>query len=133
MITNRFNNKDDKQNLLLIIVSAILFYGNEVMKLKIKIPYIGYLLKNHYNDFLGGISFIALVNVILLFSKYNKIKKLKHILIIGLICSIAWELVTPVFVSESIGDFWDVISYGLGFTLYWIIKRYISKDITYKF
>lgn len=131
MIRYHFFTKDDKQNLFLILLSAILFYINEAIKFKIKIPYWGYLLKNHYNDFLGGISFMALINFILFFSKYNKIKKLKIILLIGLMCSIFWELVTPIFVIDSTGDFWDAISYGFGFTVYWIIKRLKNKDKTY--
>lgn len=123
--------KDDKQNLFLILLSAVLFYINEAIKLKVGIPYLGYFLRNHYNDFLGGVSFIAVVNIILFFSIYNKIKKLKIILLIALICSIFWELITPIFLSDSTGDFWDVISYSLGFTVYWIIKRFINKDIAY--
>ncbi len=123
--------KDDKQNLLLISISAILFYVNEAVKFKVEMPYLGYLLRNHFNDFLGGVSFIAVVNVILFFSIYNKIKRLGIILIIGAACSIVWELITPIFLKSSTGDYWDVVSYSLGFTLYWIIKRYINKDKTY--
>lgn len=73
---------------------------------------------------------MALINVILFFSKYNKIKKLKIILLIGVMCSIFWELITPIFIIDSTGDFWDAVSYGLGFTVYWIIKRVKNKDTT---
>lgn len=130
MIRYSLFTEDDKQNLFLISLSAILFYINEAIKFKVKIPYLGYLLRCHYNDFLGGISFMALINVILFFSKYNKIKKLKIILLIGVMCSIFWELITPIFIIDSTGDFWDAVSYGLGFTVYWIIKRVKNKDTT---
>jgi len=131
MIKYNFFTNDDKQNFYLILLSAILFYINEAIKFEIKIPYWGYLLRNHYNDFLGGISFMALINLILLFSKYNKIKKLKIIILIGLMCSIFWEVITPIFKVDSTGDFWDFIAYSIGFTLYWIIKKYKNKDKTY--
>jgi len=114
-----------------VLLSAVLFYINEAIKFKIKTPYLGYLFRSHYNDFWGGVSFIALVNIILYFSIYNKIKNFKIILVFALLCSVFWEVVTPVFVSSSVGDFWDVIAYSLGFTTYWIIKRYINKDKTY--
>lgn len=131
MKSYRSFRKDDKQNLLLVVVSAILFYTNEAVKFKVEVPYLGYLLRNHFNDFLGGVSFIALVNAILFFSIYNKIKKLGIILIIGVGCSIVWELITPIFLDSSTGDFWDAVSYSLGFTLYWMIKRFINKDKAY--
>ncbi|NLL31048.1 MAG: hypothetical protein GX258_08435 [Clostridiales bacterium] len=131
MMKYNFHTRDDKQNILLVLLSAILFYINEGIKFKVDIPYLGYLLRNHYNDFLGGISFMALLNLILLFSKYNKIKKLKLILLVALGCSIFWEVITPIFLVTSTGDFYDFIAYTLGFTLYWIIKRFKNKDMTY--
>lgn len=131
MKSYRSFRKDDRQNVFFVLLSAILFYTNEAVKFKVKVPYLAYLLRNHFNDFLGGVSFIALVNVILFFSIYNKVKRLGSILLIGVACSIVWELITPVFLDSSTGDFWDAVSYSLGFTLYWIIKRFINKDKTY--
>ena len=74
---------------------------------------------------------MALLNVILLFSKYNKIKKLTIILLFGLMSSIFWEVITPIFLVTSTGDFWDFVSYILGFSFYWLIKKLKNKDKTY--
>jgi hypothetical protein len=131
MIRYDFYTEDDKQNVFFILLSAILFYINELIKFKVDVPYLGYLLRNHYNDFWGGFSFMALLNVILLFSKYNKIKKLTIILLFGLMCSIFWEVITPIFLVTSTGDFWDFVSYILGFSFYWLIKKLKNKDTTY--
>lgn len=121
---------DDKQNLLLIFLSSILFYINEHIKFKISIPYLDYILKSHCNDFLAGLSFMALINIILLFSKYKKIKTLKVIIIISILCGIFWEVIAPLFITST-RDFWDMVSYTLGFFLYWIIKRFSSIDTSY--
>lgn len=116
-------SRDDKENLFIILLVATLFCGNQLIKNKINIPYLGYFLKNHHNDFLGGVSFMSVINVILSFSKYNKINNLTTILFIGLMCSVFWEVVTPIYLTRSTGDFYDAIAYCAGFLVYWLVKN----------
>ena len=125
--------KDDKQNFIIVLLSALLFYVNNLIKYKVEVPYLGYILRNHFNDFLGGIAFITVVNIILYLSKYNRIKKYIIIVMFAILASVFWEVITPIFKSNSYGDILDVLSYVLGFSFYWIFKKYILKNNAYTF
>ena len=118
-------NKKQKKDLLFFIVPLILFQVNELIKADVQIPVLGYLLRCHFNDYLGGISFAAYLNFILSLSNWTsfQLTKIQHFLIAGLLCGICWELITPLFIQSSTGDFWDVIAYILGMLTYWFFSE----------
>lgn len=113
-------NKKQKKDLLFFIVPLILFQVNELIKADVQIPALGYLLRCHFNDYLGGISFAAYLNFILSLSNWTsfQLTKIWHFLVAGLICGICWEVLTPLFIQSSTGDVWDVVAYILGMLTY---------------
>ncbi|KMY43370.1 hypothetical protein AC622_03120 [Bacillus sp. FJAT-27916] len=118
-------NRKQKKDLLFFIVPLILFQVNELIKADVQIPVLGYVLRCHFNDYLGGISFAAYLNFILSLSNWTsfQLTKIQHFLIAGLLCGICWELITPLFIQSSTGDFWDVIAYILGMLTYWFFSE----------
>ncbi len=118
-------NKKQKKDLMFFIVPLILFQVNELIKADVQIPVLGYVLRCHFNDYLGGISFAAYLNFILSLSNWTsfQLTKIQHFLIAGLLCGICWELITPLFIQSSTGDFWDAIAYILGMLTYWFFSE----------
>ncbi len=106
----------------------ILNLTNNVFGKGRNIEVVSYILKNHFNDFLGGIAFLAYINFILSFYIKGpiRVKKYYEIFFFACLCSFSWEVITPL-VKESTGDWWDFVSYTLGATFYWLIDRYIVK------
>ena len=85
------------------------------------------ILKNHFNDFLGGIVFLSYVNIMLSFSKYKPVTSLLPVLFYASLCSTAWELVAPKLSPKSTGDWLDVLSYFSGALLYLFAIKFIIK------
>ena len=114
-------NKKQKKDLLFFIVPLILFQMNEWIKADVQIPVLGYLLRCHFNDYLGGISFAGYLNFILSISNWTSFQmtKLWHFITAGLVCGFCWELITPLFIQSSTGDVLDVAAYLLGMLTYW--------------
>ncbi|WP_455660974.1 hypothetical protein [Pradoshia sp.] len=115
-------NKKQKKDLWFFIVPLLLFQVNELIKADVQIPVLGYLLRCHFNDYLGGISFAAYLNFILSLSNWTtfQLTKIQHFLIAGLLCGICWEVITPLFMQSSTGDVWDIAAYILGMLTYWL-------------
>ncbi len=123
-------NKDQKKDLLFFTIPLILFQLNEMIKADVQIPVLGYLLQCHFNDYLGGISFAAYLNFVLSLSNWTsfQLTKIRHFLVAGLLCGFFWELITPIFMKSSIGDFWDIVAYILGMLTYWFFgQKIITK------
>ena len=118
-------NKKQKKDLMFFIAPLILFQVNELIKADVQIPVLGYLLRCHFNDYLGGISFAAYLNFVLSLSNWTtfQLTKPQHFLVAGLFCGVCWELITPLFVQSSTGDIWDVAAYILGMLTYWFFGR----------
>ena len=122
-------NKRQKKDLLFFIVPLILFQVNELIKADVQTPVLGYLLRCHFNDYLGGISFAAYLNFILSLSNWTsfQLTKIHHFLVAGLFCGICWEVITPLFIKTSTGDAWDIIAYILGMLTYWYYGRKLAS------
>ena len=122
-------NKRQKKDLLFFIVPLILFQVNELIKADVQIPVLGYLLRCHFNDYLGGISFAAYLNLVLSLSNWTsfRLTKVRHFLVASLFCGICWEVITPLFIKTSTGDAWDIIAYILGMLTYWYYGRKLAS------
>lgn len=115
--------KTQRKDLYFFIWPLCVYLLNEVIKSKISTPILGYFLRCHFNDLLGGISFAAYVNFILSFSNWTTFRfvKLVHLIIQGVCCGIVWEWITPLFINTSTGDFGDVVAYVVGMIIYWFL------------
>lgn len=84
--------------------------------------YVELIILGYFNDFLGGLAFMAYTN--LLISLVQPRYRIRNPLIgIAYIfcCGLFWEYAAPLFVSDSVSDPWDVLAYCLGAVLYWAI------------
>lgn len=123
----------NKQMLDLLIVCGVWFTYllNQRFKNEVIIPFIGYFLRCHFNDFLAGFAIPAYVSFVLSISKFhiNKLS-LRTIMSLVAVCSIVWEGIAPIFLKRSIPDFFDIIAYLSGGFLYWYVLTLKTKKRT---
>lgn len=103
----------------------LLYALNQQIKYQVETPVLGYLLRCHFNDYLGGIAFAAYLNLVISFSKWpeRRLKKPLHFVAAGILCGLFWEWITPMFLPNSTGDWLDVVAYVLGMLTYFILSR----------
>ncbi|MDS9470714.1 hypothetical protein [Sporosarcina pasteurii] len=82
----------------------------------------------HYylNDVLAGILIVAIVNVLAVLSHQRRLLliSLIRILVFTLACGLFWEYVTPLYVTYSVWDPFDVLAYMFGGFCNWCIIRF---------
>lgn len=117
------------------IVCVLFLYALNRFYLKnvIVIPAISYILKCHFNDFLGGIFIIAYINLILEHSNYRhyRVDTVSMAVTITIICGIFWEYVAPFFLHQGVSDVYDVIAYVLGGITYLLLWRVVPVKINW--
>lgn len=109
-------------NLVLFFVIFFLYHFNDYFLKQHTHGAVQYLCKNHLNDFMGGILFVAYTNLILL-TRNQLMYRLWHIVLFCLCVGLFWEFVTPLFHRESVADWIDVCCYVLGGIVYWLMLR----------
>ena len=106
------------------LVIALLFYSlNRCLKPLYGNSLAEIILKNHFNDFLGGIVFLSYVNIMISFSKYALATEIPSVLFYASLCSFAWEFIAPQISEKSTGDWLDVLAYFSGAFLYLIVVK----------
>lgn len=112
----------------LFVIPILCFFVNNKIKRQIEVPFLDIIMKNHFNDFLGGISIIAYVNLVLSLKK-NKPYRMESfglvavaIILIGLF----WEVISPLYLPNSTGDPLDIIAYFAGGCAYYGINRLVT-------
>ena len=110
-------------DLALILVPLALYAVNQRVKTQVPWPAAGYLLRCHFNDYLGGAAFAAYLNLILSLSRWpeKRLRRAWQFLAAGVLCGLFWECAARRFLPDSIGDPWDVLAYVLGMLTYWAI------------
>ena len=117
------------KNIITFLIFFFIYIINRIFKKYISLPIIGYICKNHLNDFIGGFLFCIYVNMILILNNKKPICKF-YILILFMLCvSLTWEYLFPLFLPYSTSDFFDVISYMLGTILYYLMFNKLNKNI----
>lgn len=125
-------SRERRGNLLLILLPLTLYAVNQRVKMRIDWPVVGYLLRCHVNDYLGGIAFAAYLNLILSLSRWpeRQLRRLWQFLAAGVLCGLFWEWIAPRFLPNSVGDPWDVAAYVLGMLTYWLLwARRLPRDV----
>lgn len=117
-----------------VILFTLLIYciNRFCLKRVIDLPVVGYILRCHFNDYLGGICIIAYINLVLMHSKYKYacIQKFSTAIIVTAICGVLWEYIMPALYRHSVSDFADVISYMTGGITYFVINKiHVSKKM----
>lgn len=114
------------KNILIIIITLILYVINQNIKGQIQIPFLGYFMRCYFNDFIGAITFCAYCNFI--FNLNNKsMDKLWQIELLMLFCGWIWEVVTPLFRQDTVFDILDFAMYLIGGIVYYFILMWIYK------
>ncbi|MCZ2257801.1 hypothetical protein [Sporosarcina sp. G11-34] len=87
-------------------------------------------IQNHFNDVLAGMLIVAVVNVLAMLGDQRKLLLIRfmRILLFTFVCGLFWEYVTPLYVSYSVSDRFDVLAYMTGGLLYWGIIRIIMRQ-----
>lgn len=106
---------------------VLLFYSLNrfILKKVVDIPVISYLLKSHFNDWLGGIFIIAYINTILHHSKFkrNQVHTFPQAILINVLCGIVWEFISPYVFHHGTSDLYDILAYIIGGITYIFIQR----------
>lgn len=85
--------------------------------------------ENHLNDLCGGIIFPAYVDLtLILFNSPYSVSGLAFPLIIGVLCAISWEVIAPLILPYSTGDWIDAVLYIFGCLLYAILRKLLLHN-----
>ena len=116
-------SKTQRWDLLFFCIPFVLYAVNQQIKYEVTVPLLGYLLRCHFNDYLGGIAFAAYLNLVISFSRWPHLRLHTPLQFAaaGLLCGLVWEGITPLFLSSSTGDWLDVAAYVLGMLTYWLL------------
>lgn len=102
-------------------MACALLYGANCL-----IPPGNAFLDGYFNDILAGCLILAIVNLMLSFGRLKPLKSLLPCLALNLACGLVWEFVTPLYLSGSVSDLWDIAAYMIG-GLIWCIIVDIAK------
>lgn len=90
---------------------------------------IGYFLKCHFNDFLGGILFPIYVNILIgiYLGKENQMAHVMEFVCLGILCALFWEAIAPILLPYSTADILDCIAYLAGSITCWKLYKYMDS------
>ena len=106
----RNNNRSNSVVNLLILVS--LYALNELY-----LKSLHAIFRNHFNDILAMPLLLSYSSILI-----KKTLTYPFIISMTIICSFVWEFVTPIFKTNSTGDWLDVVAYVVG-SLLWVIGK----------
>lgn len=102
----------------LLLLSSLCLYAINRFWLKdaISMPVLGYFLRCHFNDLMGGVSFVALVNIILASSVYRhiRVRSVWTAMAVMFMTGLLWEYVIPRLNARGTADPWDILAYMAG-------------------
>lgn len=82
----------------------------------------------HLGDLCGGVLFPAYVNLVTLsLGGFEAISSIPKAALLGLGCSVAWEIITPLLLPSSTGDVLDALAYVAGSLIYAVCYRCTQK------
>ena len=119
-----------KRQLTAVSLAMFLYVINRFFLKQLDIPYIGYILRCHLNDFIGGFVFPSYVNVLLVISNRKPLAGLGALLLFMLGVALLWEYVFPLILPYSTSDPWDVAAYLSGACLYYLVMKKHNRLVT---
>lgn len=108
-------------SLVLIIGCFSVCLANKRFHFSCGVPAVDYFLSCYFNDLTGSIGFTAFADFMLHFCGRG-LDKYWQILCLTISFGILWEVVTPMFRPSSVGDFFDVVAYVVGGSIYYGIQ-----------
>ena len=79
------------------------------------------LLAWHGADALAGAMMLCILNILLALTGRPSVSRFWIVILFLLSCGTFWEVVTPMYLSRSVGDPWDVAACWLGGTAMFFI------------
>lgn len=111
--------------ILMAIVLCLYFLNNTVFKFCTR-GIVQEFMICHFNDFICPLFFIS-YSKLLLITVNKEIKTFKSLLIFGFCAGLVWEFFAPIIKPTATADFWDLVFYILGTSLYWYIINVIPS------
>ena len=124
------NKKACRTDAEILIFSLAIYTVNRYwLKNVMTIPEIKYILQCHFNDYIGGISIIYYINIVLCLSNHKEwqINSLGKAIGIGLLCGILWEILFPMVLPRGTSDWLDIVAYIMGSATYVLINNIVLK------
>ena len=95
--------------------SGVLIAGLYLLNRFLLVPLTGWRLPAwHGADFLAGGLMLCFLNSLLLLARRRPLERFLPASLFLLGCGLFWEIVTPLYLSRSVGDPWDVLAVWLG-------------------
>lgn len=90
---------------------------------------LGYLLRCHVNDYLGGVLFPVYTNILIsvFLDTGKRMVRLAQFVSVGVVCAVFWEGIAPLVLSYSTADILDCIAYIFGSLTCWHLYRTMAK------
>lgn len=108
-----------KLDAAMLAATAALYAGNRMFFSGISgAP--GQFCRFYGNDILAGIFILALLNILLFFSRYPPVRNLLFFIPFLLFCGFVWEFLAPLWKPGAVTDFWDLLAYQAGGVFYWL-------------
>ena len=104
-----------------IIVFSITFFLcclNKIFHFSCYISFFDFFLRCYFNDFIGSIGFAALCDFLLGFAQ-RKLDRYWKVFLLMMFCGFVWEVITPLFRPDTVGDIFDFGVYIAGGSLYY--------------
>ena len=73
-------------------------------------------------DVLAGALILCVLQTALLAAGRNPVRHFGWVTLFLLGCGLFWEVITPLYLPRSVGDFRDLAAYWLGGTVVWILE-----------
>lgn len=85
------------------------------------------LFASYGADILAGAWILCFLNLLLVWSGCETIRRMMPAVLFVLGCGIFWEYITPLYLSRSVADPWDIAAYLLGGCIYMVIEKRYSE------
>ena len=88
-------------------------------------------IQHYFNDILAGMLIVAIVNAMAILGNQRRLLliNLVRILLFTFMCGVFWEYVTPLYLTYSVSDPFDIAAYMFGGILYWSIIQVGRAEI----
>ena len=94
---------------------------------------IAIILKNHFNDFCGSFLFCSYLNILIYKTRADlSFRTLKDYVVLGIICAVFWECISPVLIKKSVSDYLDCIAYVAGTVTYYFAFKALHSSLINK-
>lgn len=123
---NKKNNKNIPIDILLILLTSILYIVNKAVLKHIFNGVYRYFFVCYFNDLICPLFFLSYANLLLMIVKKN-IKSFKDILFLIVPAGLVWEYLAPFLNPSATADVYDLLCYFAGSVLYYFFIKFVGS------